>query len=84
MAKRDNVIIIDSDGNIAVGTSKGKVHLVPKGSKVAREVAQLAKQRQELGKKLTEALASAGVDVAGASQSLVVFPAGEPTSSKKK
>ena len=84
MAKRDNVIIIGSDGNIAVGTSKGKVSLVSKGSKVAREIAQLAKQRQELGKKLTDALESAGVDVAGTSQSLVIYAAGEPTSSKKK
>ena len=56
MAKRDNVIIIGSDGNIAVGTSKGKVSMVSKGSKVAHEIAQLAKQRQELGKKLTNAL----------------------------
>lgn len=83
MAKGENVIIVGSDGNVAVGTSKGKISMLGPG-RLSTKLMQLAEQRQALGKKLTDELEKAGFAVAGHSHTNVFYPTGEPPKRRKK
>jgi hypothetical protein len=83
MAKGQNVIVVGSDGNVAIGTSKGKVSIVPARS-LSAELKRLISERQTNGVKLTAALTDAKFAVAGSSHTHVVYPAGEPPKPPKK
>jgi AICAR transformylase/IMP cyclohydrolase PurH len=79
-----NFIIIGTDGKVAIGTNKGQVSVVS-AARLSGDLAKLIKKRQEVGKKLTEALAKAKFPVALASQSFVIdLREGAPKGRKRK
>jgi hypothetical protein len=81
MDKGQNVIVVGSDGNVAIGTSRGKVSLVPARS-LPSQLKRLIDERQANGVKLTAALTDAKFAVRGSSHTHVVYPAGEPAKPK--
>ena len=83
MAKGRNVIIVGSDGNVAIGTSKGKVTVVGAGT-LSSKLKQLVDERQKIGEKLTDELEKAGFSVSGSTHTNVIFPAGDPPKRRKK
>ena len=83
MAKGENVIIVGNDGNVAIGTSKGKVSMLGPG-KLSTKLLQLAEQRQAIGKKLTDELEKAGFPVTGNSHTNVFYPTGDLPKRRKK
>ena len=83
MAKGRNVIVVGSDGKVAIGTSMGTVAIV-RADKLSANLRQLVDERQAIGEKLTDALAEAGYPVAGHSHTNVIYPAGDPPKRRKK